>query len=180
MKKHTLIILGGNSPKNKDWIKEMNKYLKWDYSTVEFFYSHREEKFEDINFEKEIKKLSKVIKDSEISTYSIVAKSAGFMLSLQGVAGNLLTPSAIVWYGLPIEYSTYRKIDLKPLLEIASKKTHIICVQAEEDPQGNVNQVEDLVSGIIPILSIKDNTHNYDQFKQMANSAKNFIATHQS
>jgi hypothetical protein len=36
-----------------------------------------------------------------------------------------------------------------------------------------------MILGRIPIWNIKDHTHNYDSFKQMANIAKAFIATHQ-
>lgn len=180
MRKHTLIILGGNSFGNKHWIREINKYLKSDYSTVEFYYSHWKENSQDINFEEELKKLSKFIKDNSIKNYSIVAKSAGFVLSLQGVTKNILTPKTIVGYGLPIEYSNYRKIDLRFLVSTASMATSIICVQADDDPQGNLIHTEDLVSDMIPIVSIKDNTHNYYKFKQMANIAKAFVSTHQA
>lgn len=179
MRKHTLIILGGNSSKNKYWIQDMNKALKLDYTTVEFFYSHWEENIQDINFEKEIKKLSQLIKDKDITNYSIIAKSAGFLLSLQGATSNLLTPKTIIWYGLPVEYSTYREIDLKSLIKTASEKTNIICIQADEDPQWNLKLVEDLIGSVIPIWGIKDHTHNYDEFKQMADIAKDFIATYQ-
>ncbi len=157
----------------------MNKYLKFDYSTVEFFYSHWDEDSQDINFENEIKRLSQFIKDNKITNYSIIAKSAGFVLSLQGMCQNMLTPLTIVGYGLPIEYSIYRKINLKSLIYTASRKTNIICIQADQDPQWNLKHVEYLISDIIPVWCIKDNTHNYDKFKQMTNIAKAFVATHQ-
>ena len=41
-----------------------------------------------------------------------------------------------------------------------------------------MESVENLISNKIPIREIKDNTHNYDQFKQMFNIAKAFIETH--
>lgn len=179
MRKHALIILGGNSIGNKTWINGVNKYLKRDYPTVEFHYSHWNENIQDINFEKELKELSKFIKDNNISNYSIVAKSAGIVLSLQGVITGILSPRTIVGYGLPIEYSTYRKIDLKSLIKTSSKRTNIICIQADQDPQGDLKLLKKLISDMVPIWDIKDNTHNYDDFKRMANIAKAFVAIHQ-
>jgi hypothetical protein len=96
MKKHTLILLGGNNSKSKYWIQRMNKYLQLDFSTVEFSYSHWKRDLQDIDFEQEIKRLSQFIKDNSFRNYSIVAKSAGFVLSLQGTMTNLLTPKTIV------------------------------------------------------------------------------------
>jgi hypothetical protein len=80
MGKHIIILLGGNNLKNRDWINEISKYLKVNYITVEFFYDHWEKDLQDINFELEIKRLSQFIKDKNIINYSIVAKSAGFLL----------------------------------------------------------------------------------------------------
>lgn len=179
MKKHYLIILGGNSLKNKHWVQKMSKNLKLDYPSVEFYYSHWKENLQDINFEKELKRLIKFIKENKITNYSIVAKSAGFVLSLKGVTNNTLLPRTIVGYGLPVEYSSYRKIDLNYLIKASSERTNIICIQADEDPQGSFELVKKITLDTIPIWNIKDNSHNYDKFKQMANIAKAFIATHQ-
>lgn len=179
MKKHYLIILGGNSLKNKHWVQKMSKNLRLDYPSVEFYYSHWEENLQDINFEKELKRLAKSIKENNITNYSIVAKSAGFVLSLKGVTNNTLSPRTIVGYGLPVDYSNYRKIDLNYLIKASSEKTNVICVQADEDPQGGLGLVKKIILDTIPIWNIKDNSHNYDNFKQMVNIAKAFIATHQ-
>lgn len=179
MRPHTLIVLGGNSLENKHWIQEISKYLKLDYPTVEFYYDHWKENSQDINFEKELKKLSQFIKKNDITNYSIVAKSAGFVLSLQGVASHTLIPRTIVGFGLPIDYGIYRKIDLRFLIKTASERTSMICIQADDDPQGSLDLTEGLISNMIPIWGIKDHTHNYDQFKQMASITKAFIATHQ-
>lgn len=179
MEKHYLIILGGNSLKNKHWVQNMSKNLKLDYPSVEFYYSHWKENLQDINFEKELKRLAKSIKENNITNYSIVAKSAGFVLSLKGVTNNTLSPRTIVGYGLPVEYSNYRKIDLNYLIKASSEKANIICIQADEDPQGDLGLVKKIILDTIPIWNIKDNSHNYDNFKQMTNIAKAFIATHQ-
>lgn len=179
MRKHTLIILGGNSLGNKNWIQEIDKYLKSDYPTEAFYYSHWENPSREIDFEKELEKLSEFIKDKNITNYSIVAKSAGFVLSLQGVTKDILKPRTIVGYGLPIEYANYRGIDLKILIETSSKSTNILCIQADKDPQGDLILTERLILDLIPIYSIKDYTHNYDSFEQMANIAKSFVTIHQ-
>lgn len=179
MEKHILIILGGNSSKNKHWIEMMNRNLKKDFSTLEFHYSHWDENLQDINFEKELTKLSKFISENKISNYSIVAKSAGFILTLKGIENGSLSPRTVVGYGFPIEYSRYRKINLKSLVNKTLIKSNILCVQADEDPQGNIDLTQEHISDIFPIWITKDNTHDYNSFKTMANIAKSFIRIHQ-
>lgn len=179
MKKHTLVILGGNSSENENWIQKIDKYLEPEYSTAEFSYSHWGKNPQEIDFEKELERLSKYIRNKRIRNYSIVAKSAGFVLALQGVAANVLNPRTIVGFGLPIEYANYRKIDLRALIESSARSTSIVCIQADEDPQGSLGRVEELIADVFPVLGIEGRTHDYDRFEQMVNIAKSFVAMHQ-
>lgn len=179
MGEHIIILLGGNNLKNRDWINEISRYLKVNYITVDFFYDHWEKNLQDIDFEIEIQRLSQFIKDRNITNYSIVAKSAGFLLWLQWVSNGVLKPRTIVWFGLPLEYSKYRNIDPKFLINIASRKTNILCVQASEDPQWNLKCIKKLTSEMIPVYGIKSHTHSYNDFKENSNIAIAFIGIHQ-
>lgn len=179
MKKHHLIILGGNSQGNKKWVQEMNNCLRQSYSTSMFYYSHWETENSDIDFEKEIRRLSNLIKNKNVQSYSLVAKSAGFILALQGTANGELRPRTIVGYGLPIEYAEYRGINLKTLIEHSAKTTSVICVQAHGDPQGSFADTEKLIADMIPIVGIEGQTHDYSQFEGMSNIANAFVSMHQ-
>ncbi len=179
MEKHHLIILGGNSQGNKKWVQEMNNCLKLSYPTSGFYYSHWETENSDIDFGKEIRRLSKVIENKNVRNYSLVAKSAGFVLALQGTANGELRPRTIVGYGLPIEYARYRGIDLKNLIERSAKAASVMCVQAHGDPQGSLVDTEKLVADMFPVLGIEGQTHDYSQFEGMSNIANAFVSMHQ-
>jgi hypothetical protein len=179
MKKHHLIILGGNSLGNKKWVQEMNNYLRQSYATSKFYYSHWDTENGDIDFEKEFRRLSKLLKNKNIQNYSIVAKSAGFILALQGIANGVLRPRTVVGYGLPIEYAEYRGINLKTLIEHSAKAASVICVQAYADPQGSYADTEKFIVDMIPLLDIEGQTHDYNQFESMSNIAKEFVSMHQ-
>lgn len=179
MKKHHLIILGGNSQGNRKWVEEMNDCLKQSYSISKLTYSHWETEDSDIDFEKELRQLSNLIKDKNIKSYSVVAKSAGFILALQGTANGELRPRTIVGYGLPIEYAEYRGINLKTLIQHSANAASVMCVQAHDDPQGSLTDTEMLVSDMILILGIEGKTHDYVEFEDMSNIAKAFVSMHQ-
>lgn len=179
MKKHYLIVLGGNSQGNKRWVQEMSTCLKQSYPTLRFGYSHWETEDRDIDFEKEIRLLSKQIKRKNIRSYSLVAKSAGFILALQGTASGVLRPRTIVGYGLSIEYAGYRGINLRTLIEHSAKATSAVCIQANKDPQGSLADTEKLIADTIPVVGIEGQTHDYNQFEAMSNIAKAFVSMHQ-
>lgn len=175
---HKIIILGGNNPNNKTWIQRINKYLHKSFHTEKFYYNHWQENLQDIDFSKEIKRLSRFISDNGITSYSIVAKSAGFVLAMQGIGKGEITPRTVIGYGLPLDYCRYREIDLRSLVKVSSGIANLLCIQASEDPQGDLCQVNELVSDMFPVWGITGHTHNYDEFKQMAHIASAFISTH--
>lgn len=179
MKKHHLIILGGNSQGNRKWVEEMSNCLKQSYSISKLTYSHWETEHSDIDFEKELRQLSNLIKNKNIESYSVVAKSAGFILALQGIANGELRPRTVVGYGLPVEYAEYRGINLKTLIQHSANAASVMCVQAYDDPQGSLTDTERLVSDMIPILGIEGQKHDYVEFEDMSNIAKAFVSMHQ-
>lgn len=179
MVKDVLIILGGNNPNSKLWSKNMKKYFGKKYKILLFYYDHRKHSREDIDFEVEEKRLINFIKSKKLNNYSILAKSAGFLLSLKLANKSYFYPKKIIGYGLPIKYSNYRKIHLKNLIQDLNSKTDILCIQANKDPQWSAQEVQILVEQQFPIRIYQDHTHNYDDFKQMSNIASSFILGNQ-
>ncbi len=145
----------------------------------EFYYSHWDTENSDIDFEKEISRLSNLIKEKNLRSYSLVAKSAGFVSALQGTVNGELRPRTIVGYGLPIEYAKYRGINLKTLIEHSAKAASVMCVQARGDPQGSLVDVGNLITDMIPVVGIEGQTHDYSRFEDMSDIANAFVSMHQ-
>ncbi len=175
MQKHHIILLWWNNPQSKNRIQGMHQHLAWNDTIHEFHYTHWEKKLPDIDFDQETKNLATYVENHAITNYSILAKSAGFILAVQSLANKYIAPKHIIWYGLPLEYCKYRKVDLSVLFNVISENTKILLVQADQDPQWNIDRVKDILSDTILIQEIKDNTHNYDNFEQMTDYAKNVI-----
>jgi len=86
-----IIVLGGNSPKNAKWAAELASHLS-QYGEARFQkYEHWSHPDTEIDFETELLQLKNSLQDTT-DTYIIVAKSAGALLALQGIAAGDLSP----------------------------------------------------------------------------------------
>lgn len=179
MTSHTIILLGGNSKSNKTWVDGICKHLRSDFNVVVHEYSHWETGGHDIDFDVELARLKKLIKHSNIKSYSIIAKSAGLLLSLIGVRSKMLSPVSIIGFGLPLEYARYREIVPTLIMADIPRRCRVLFVQGTSDPQGSVNRVRLVIPKSILLVQIRSNNHAYDNFKKMSQYARTFVTTYQ-
>lgn len=88
-----LILLPGNSSKNKTWIQEVESDLGELFnSTYIHYYMHWEigDGNSLMNFDMELERLAGVVKENP--DYVIFAKSAGVILALRGICEGILSP----------------------------------------------------------------------------------------
>ena len=176
MTAHTVIVLGGNSKGNIAWVDSMGKQLKPHFSVITHEYAHWKSGDTDIDFEFELTQLKQFIKYNSLEEYSIVAKSAGLLLSLIGVQRKILTPVSVVGFGLPLEYATHREIATEMLM---STTTRMLLVQGDKDPQGSAGKVRQIISKDILLIQVRSDNHAYDRFKKLSQYARLFIEIHQ-
>lgn len=179
MTSHTVIILGGNSASNKIWVDDMCAHLNPDFNVATHEYLHWKGADHDIDFDIELARLERFIKRNNIKEYSIVAKSAGLLLSLIGVGNGVLFPVSIVGFGLPLEYARYRKVDISSLIADISKEHRILIIQGTRDPQGYASAVRQIIPNNILLTRVRSDSHAYDNFKKMSRYAQTFIMTNQ-
>jgi len=171
-----VVLLGGNSPKNENWLKDLRKELKILFSDIYLHkYSHWQTGQEVIDLDKELEKLSKELKDQK--NYIIIAKSAGAILALKGIKEKILTPKACIFMGTAIIWAKYQghKIEkwLKgyfvPTLFILNSKDPAI---SPEDLMGTLEK-QKVSNYKMKILLAKG--HDYLDFKKIYKSTKDFI-----
>lgn len=178
MTSHTVILLGGNSKSNKTWVDGMRENLRSGFNIVVHEYSHWENAGHDIDFNVELARLKKLIKHNNIKSYSIVAKSAGLLLSLIGVQSKILSPVSIVGFGLPLEYAQYREIVPTLIMADIPRRCRVLFVQGTRDPQGSADRVRQVIPENILLAQIRSDNHAYDNFKKMSQYARTFMTIH--
>jgi len=87
-----LIILGGNSIKNKDWVINCREYLKETFPNIDSLnYNHwNDPENSKVNISIESEKLIEKINETE--DFIILAKSIGILISLTTIIENKLAP----------------------------------------------------------------------------------------
>lgn len=162
-----LILLGGNSVKNKEWIEEVENYLKEDFdSTHVHYYKHWEtgEALIDINYE--VNSLANYLSNKE--DYVIFAKSAGCLVVVKGVYDGKISPSRCVFAGFPVAWAKENKFDLDNWLNEYSVKTSF--VQNSHDPAIFVedlrNYLDEMNFSNYKIIELEGDTHSYDDLEK--------------
>jgi hypothetical protein len=89
---HTLIILSGNSVRNKKWGESVSDYYGRNFDLVYAQdYDHWQVEDGQMDFEKEIKKLKDKIEEMRVgSVITIFAKSSGALLSLLAIRQGVI------------------------------------------------------------------------------------------
>jgi predicted alpha/beta-hydrolase family hydrolase len=175
--KQLIIILGGNSPKNAAWTVRLAEGFGQQVNVYTHQYRHWRQKDADINFKAELSRLAAYLRKHE-GDYSIIAKSAGALLALQGIANGILTPLSIVCIGLPLEYAAHRKIPLQQL--VAGNTRPTLYIQANHDPAGDGAAVSDLTSDYGTFTSVEGDNHDYINTKKIVSLSIDFIKSNQT
>ena len=178
MTRHAVVVLGGNGPKNIEWVRRISGVLRKDFTIYSLDYIHWSEgsSSQDINFEAELLRLEGYVKD--LDSYSIVAKSAGLLLTLMAINKGVISPESVVGFGLPLEFAQSRGLELTGMLNQAAKLCSLLCIQAKLDPQGTASDVHALLPSEVLLKSIPGDTHDYNQYEKLSSIAKTFINLH--
>jgi hypothetical protein len=100
-----LIILPGNSLKNKAWGEAVLAHYKTKFDSVYLqHYSHWDGGEANINFETEEAKLKTHVAElSADVAITLVAKSAGSLLAFMAIYHGIITPAHCVFFGIPFD-----------------------------------------------------------------------------
>ena len=99
MTNKNLLILGGNTSNNLDWINKITKELKKSNKVKNIKYDHWNTD-KELNFEIETNKVINELKDFD--EYSIIAKSVGSIITLEAISNDLIKPQNLIILGLPL------------------------------------------------------------------------------
>lgn len=134
-----IILLPGNSPLNKEWIYEIDTLLK--SKGVETFvleYAHWETGENMINFNDELSRLKAALPEGFMKA-SVIAKSAGVVLTGQAIKTGLLVPKSCIFIGTPVTWT--KKIKITPTSWIKGHSIPTLFVSKPLDPAYHFNKM---------------------------------------
>lgn len=126
-----LILLPGNSKKNKEWAKNLAQTMKDLFEKVEVVeYRHWSTKEKVINLDYEASDLASRVKDDD--EVVIMAKSAGTILAAKAIFEKKIDVSKCIFMGVPIRWSEGNGFDVHKWFEKYSTPT--LFLQNSNDP----------------------------------------------
>lgn len=172
-----IILLGGNSLKNKEWVEGMAVLLKKQYDdVVAFHYLHWKEGGALINLDREIDGLKILLKDC--SEYIFIAKSAGSLIALKGIYKNIFSPRVCVFLGLPVLWSRKNGFEIDFWLNGFSVPT--LFIQKLEDPAIYAKNLKILLEKVgvsnYSVNTVPGNEHEYSEFSDNVAKIISFIS----
>lgn len=163
-----LVLLPGNSVKNEEWIKKVEKAIRQDFAeTCILSYKHWEKGENLMDFELELERLADLTQ--KIDQYSIFAKSAGVLLTLRGIFEAKIRPFRCVFAGSAIRFGKRLGFDVEGWL----KKCDIPCllVQKTNDPAISFEELEKLIKRLqkdnYKLNEISGEDHYYGDIEQL-------------
>jgi hypothetical protein len=164
-----LLLLAGNSLRNKEWIHEVERQLSKHFdATLVHHYRHWQTEEDFIDFDNELTTVSR--EATNFQPYSIFAKSVGSILSIQGIAGGEFQSQALLITGLPLRVIQEKAIPVGEWLRQVT--IPVLIVQNQHDPLGSYEEVSAFISTIgndkISVVMLPGNTHDYDDFNKLS------------
>lgn len=166
---HTLIILPGNSVKNRKWGEAVAEHYSEQFDeTFMLIYDHWETGEETMEFSKEVKKIEKQVNDWPNSTdITIIAKSSGALLALLAIKQGVVAPVRCVFFGIPFDLAsqTVFKNNWSSLQDFSIPT---IAFHNDDDPVADYTftkkTIEEKGSNNIKLITTHGNDHGYFDF----------------
>ncbi len=159
-----LIVLPGNSLKNKAWGELILEHYAPQYdSSYMLAYDHWESGEPNINFTKEEAKLQAHVESLSPDTEIILfAKSAGSLLGLLAIHNNVIKPVQVVFFGMPLDLAANNlfKDSWEPLSEL---KIPAIAFHNEADPTTSYEFTKSMLTTYNPNIQFIT-THESDHW----------------
>jgi hypothetical protein len=171
-----ILLFGGNSQRNKEWIHELGDVLSPDFNNcVVHDYEHWDGRGEFIDFDLELSRLSAEVKGFD--PYIVFAKSVGSILTLKAINLGLLKPVKCIFAGLPIKLAEEDGISLPDLIKSNPVPTKFI--QNTGDPLASYSRLTDYLkltgAANYQSIELEGNTHSYDDLNRIKSIVQSFV-----
>ncbi|MGB4762038.1 MAG: hypothetical protein WBP12_01615 [Candidatus Saccharimonas sp.] len=164
----TILLLGGNSLRHKQWIRDFGAALATHgHEVIMQDYRHWETSDGMADIDHEIAQATEAMQGKD--EYAIIAKSIGTIIGAVAVARGLLHPSKVLMLGVPYKGIAGNTPEFAPALTTLPPT---VFVQNEHDPYGDSTGLDTLLTNTHPhdysvVVVPGNNTHDYTDFTQL-------------
>lgn len=166
-----IIILPGNSLKNKEWARKIKEAAFQIEGVTNVFtqeYDHWIFGGEVMNLQKETEKLLKTISGKE--DYVLIAKSAGTLICVNTINHVKSKPREVILMGLPVQWAKDNNINIDVLFKSISFSPTVI--QCKEDPITSAENARMFLEKMnllenVRFEEIPGNNHDYDNLEKI-------------
>ncbi len=171
-----LILLPGNSKRNKEWTEEVASKIKDLFEKAHIhYYKHWQTEEEIISIKDESLILSDYLKNKK--DYFIFAKSIGSALAIKNIKKKKISPNKCLFLGLPVLWCREHNIPLDSWINEYSIPT--LFIQNSNDPVISANELKDyLIEGKVKnykFIELEGNSHDYNNIKQIRKLLEDFL-----
>lgn len=175
------LILGGNSPHNKEWVQHLHAALAPLFTNIATHdYAHWANAGTIIEFDHELRAVQREIR--LLNDYVVIAKSAGALLALKGMAENTIRPEKVVFIGVPLNFVRQHALEHEFDSWLKKITEPLLVIQNDHDPVATSAEVDRYFKSVIsPSLitfaELPGNTHDYVDFSTLTTLVANFVHT---
>lgn len=178
------LILGGNSPHNKEWVEQVKIALAPLFNKIETHeYAHWAQAESTIDFEHELPAVRR--ETHELSDFVIIAKSAGILLSLRGMFENTIRPEKVIFLGTPLNFVKQHNLEHDFENWVEKLTEPVLAIQNAHDPVGSATELdhyfkEHLSPSLVTFAELPGETHDYIDFPKLYELTARFVAEPQT
>ncbi len=173
--KTNLILLGGESLKNKAWIEQVRDGLQANFETEILYYDHWQVAEGKISFAVETGKLLQMT--AGLTDFILFAKSAGSWMSLQAVAEGKVKPDKFVIVGPAWDWAINN--GFKPEELINQVSVPVLIIDKSFDPSLAFADLQQMLADHkrpnLQLVEIPGDTHNYEDIVGLTKLVNEFV-----
>lgn len=173
-----LIVLPGNSPRNKAWSERVADHFGGLFDAVYVqAYDHWDTGTETIDFVREGEKLRTAVSaDADDTEQYVFAKSLGTILTFRAVHKGYIRPQRCVFFGVPLNVAAEQHMFENNWTPVDAFAVPALAFQNEHDPTANYAYTTARLPASVRVISRPDDTHAYTEFGAYEQTIKEFLA----
>lgn len=160
-------LLPGNSLRHREWVENFKRVVNHQFDTVTTqHYKHWQTGGSQADVAHEIDVASAAAQT--LSPYTLIAKSIGTVIAINGTSGGALHPDKIILLGIPLNGSVDREVFTANLQRLSCPVT---IIQNTSDPFGSFEEVHTAFENApanVTFVEFEGDTHDYLDFQAIA------------
>jgi hypothetical protein len=171
-----LLILGGYSDYNKEWVENIQKTLGDLFESTDILYYENWSNYrEDADISGEVERLREIAKGKD--NLVIFGKSVGVALTLQAIHNGYIKPTKCIFVGMAYDWSIKNGWDMDTLLKDLNIPS--LFIQQTEDLSTHFDRVKSVLEKLevknYQLVEVVGGDHQYKNMEEIRKYSEQFI-----